>query len=82
MKATRKYFSLTIEYTDREEVTEAMKKIARKILAGKVKYDRDKENTAIYEWAIDSAEPVPYEEKIINGQWCRVYQSKLNTSND
>lgn len=77
-KAKRKYLSLTIEFTDMAEVKEALRKISQQVAAGRSKYNRDKENTAIYEWAVSYVDPEPYEERLINGQWCQVYQSKMN----
>lgn len=80
MKATRKVFSLHIEYGSVAELEQALEKVRRKVTRRgvPVRYDRAMENTAIYEWSIENASVPQYREEFINGQWCQIYQSKIN----
>jgi len=77
MKAVRRNLSINIEYGDMNEVLEALEKIKRSIRSGKLKYNRQKENTAIYEWAIDRVESEDYTEQVIQGQLCQVFKSRM-----
>jgi len=77
MKAVRRNLSINIEYGDMNEVLEALEKIKRSIRYGKLKYNRQKENTAIYEWAIDRVESEDYTEQVIQGQLCQVFKSRM-----
>jgi len=78
MKSSRKNLSINIEYTDLNEALESMRKITSKIAGKKVRYDRQMENTAIYEWAIENVRQDDYTEQVIGGKICQVYQSKMN----
>ena len=78
MKANKLYLSLIVEYTDKSEVIEALQLIIKQVKHGRVKYNRDKCNSAIFEWAIDYVDPEYYSEEVIDGKLCLVYQSKMN----
>lgn len=77
MKSVRKNLSINIEYGDMNEALEALAKITRAVKAHKVKYDRQKENTAVWEYAIDNVTPDDYREEYINGTLCQVFKSKM-----
>jgi hypothetical protein len=78
MKATRKSINISIEYGDINEAIQALRKVSKQIHTGQLRYDRRMQNTALVEWSISNAEPMEYREEIINGQWCQVFQSKMN----
>lgn len=77
MKAKRRYFSLNIEFSDRNELQRVLRKIAIDI-KGPSNYNREMYETAVTEWAITSVEPEPYREEIIDGKLVHIYESKMN----
>lgn len=82
MKAVRKVFTLHIEYGSVAELEQALEKVRRKVTrrGTPIRYDRAMENTAIFEWSIQDACVPEYREEFINGQWCQIYQSKMNNN--
>lgn len=78
MKAKRKTITVSIEYSDRNEVKKAFNKIIHHLNQGRTRYEREKIESAICEFIIENVEPLEYEEKEINGQLCYVFQSSMN----
>lgn len=77
MKSARKNLSLNVEYSTTKELAYILRMVADQVSSGK-KYERELFNGSIYEYAVESAEPVEYREEFINDQWVQVFQSKMN----
>ena len=78
MKATRKLLSISLEFGSVNEVKDALNKIMLQLHNSPLRYDRMKIDTAICEWSITNESEPDYREEFINGNWCQVYQSKMN----
>ena len=76
-KAVRKVLNISLEYTDSDEIQMALDKMLKDIKRGKT-YERVLYSTSILEWSCVKAEDMDYEEKVINGKLCQVYQSSMN----
>ena len=77
MKKERKELNIWIDYSDREEMEEAIFKIIREIRSG-IRYNREMTGNSMSEWCVKLENPIDYREEIINGKFCLVFQSKLN----
>ena len=77
MKKERKELNIWIDYSDREEMEEAIFKIIREIRSG-IRYNREMTGNSMSEWSVKLENPIDYREEIINGKFCLVFQSKLN----
>jgi hypothetical protein len=78
MKATRKNLNISIEYGSNKDAIKALQKLIFLMRQGRTRYERELINDSILEFAITNAEPLEYKEKIINGQFCHVFESKMN----
>lgn len=78
-KVVKKVLSISLEYSDLNEVQTALWQMQSAIKGGK-KYDRVTYHSSIIEWSCIKASDMEYREEVINGKWCRVYQSKINKS--
>jgi hypothetical protein len=76
-KVVKKVLNISLEYSDMDEVQMALFQMQSAIRGGK-KYDRVTYHSSIIEWATMKVSDIHYREEVINGEWCRVYQSKIN----
>lgn len=78
-KVVKKVLNISLEYSDMDEVQMALFQMQSAIKGGK-KYDRVTYHSSIIEWGTMNLSDMEYREEVINGKWCRVYQSKINKS--
>jgi hypothetical protein len=78
-KVVKKVLNISLEYSDLSEVEMALYKLQDALKSGKT-YDRVTYQSSIIEWSTIKVADMDYTEQVINGQWCRVYQSKINKS--
>jgi hypothetical protein len=76
-KVVKKVLNISLEYSDLSEVEMALYKLQDALKSGKT-YDRVTYHSSIIEWSCIKATDMEYREEVINGKWCRVYQSKIN----
>lgn len=76
-KSIRKHITIEIEFNDYKCIKQVFNKIANEIQLGK-RYERQKRDGAIYQYQIDLLTYLDYEERMIDGKWCQVFQSKMN----
>jgi len=76
-RAVKKVLNISLEYTDIDEVQMALHKMQMALHSGK-RYERVTYLSSIIEWSCMGASEMEYTEKVINGQLCQVYQSKIN----
>lgn len=77
MKATRKQLSIDLEFTDIYEAEMALRMIMKDIKTG----SRQKRHiylTTICDWSCTTLRVDDYREELVDGQWVRIYQSRLN----
>jgi hypothetical protein len=78
MKARRKSLDISIEYQDRADAIQSLKKIILSLEGGNKVYDRICKDYLVCEWQIDYVDHPDYREELINGKWCIVIPSKIN----
>jgi hypothetical protein len=66
-----------VEFTDYKSLKNVFHEIMEELRLGRV-YDRRKKNGSIYQYHLELLTKMDYEEKMIDGKWCQVFQSKMN----
>jgi len=77
-KIRKKTLSIKIDYYERKELLHIMQMISSTASLSKNNHDKGAYYTAKYEWSLDYDGYDDYREEEINGQWCRIYKSKMN----
>lgn len=78
MKAIRKRIIIEAEFSDRAEIKKMLQDIIFQIDGG-VKQNRKCIGTGVVEFKTSLANLGDYREEKINGQWCMVYESRMNS---
>jgi len=78
MKAKRKVLNISIEYDDRKQVIEAVRKVMNSFKLSTTNFSRETKNGCVTQWSISSDETVDYRVETINGVQCIVIPSKMN----
>jgi len=76
-KSEKKVLSISIEFTDMNDLNLALYKIKDSIQNGK-KYEREVYLQSIVEWSCWRVKDMNYREEVIDGKLCQIYQSSMN----
>ena len=68
---------ITIEYNDRYEVTQILRKISGDLKKMQTNHKREQFGQAVYEWGISNTNLEEGRIEVINGQQCMVFKSKM-----
>ena len=77
MKLNRKFVSLDICYTHTHELAKILNQVKSNIQNG-ISVTDEKIDSASYSYTVAFDEGENCQIRVIDGQWCRVYQSKMN----
>tara|TARA_R110000751_G_scaffold102728_2_gene197751 strand:- start:72 stop:314 length:243 start_codon:yes stop_codon:yes gene_type:complete len=72
-----KHIRVDVEFTDYKSLKNVFNEIMEELRLGRG-YDRRKKDGSIYQYHLELLTNMDYEEIMIDGKWCQVFQSKMN----
>lgn len=79
MIGRKKYFNISLRCSDELDLIKGIDAIKAEIIAGKTNHSSGKIGDVSYDWHYKSDGYSDWREEEINGKWCQVYPSKMNS---